>query len=160
MTAQNIIPMTMLNNDWDRFWLAYPRRVAKADAAKAWLKAIKLASPETIIAAVENQKQNCAQWHKENGQFIPYPASWLNGMRWEDSMEIDFPPEMIQAIAKAVVPHAVINFKVKRMEAINARIKTIKDGLSGLNSHTPEEIVELKSLRSELAKLSSETGLA
>ena len=24
------------------------------------------------------------EWKKDNGQFIPYPTSWLNQKRWED----------------------------------------------------------------------------
>lgn len=31
-------------------------------------------------------KQQCAspQWTKDNGQYIPNPATWLNQGRWED----------------------------------------------------------------------------
>ncbi|TBV01264.1 hypothetical protein DNK34_21550 [Pseudomonas dryadis] len=25
-------------------------------------------------------------WLKDNGQFVPLPASWLNGKRWEDEL--------------------------------------------------------------------------
>lgn len=35
------------------------------------------------MAALEAAKK-CDQWRKDNGQFIPYPATWLNQERWED----------------------------------------------------------------------------
>jgi hypothetical protein len=38
---------------------------------------------QEIISAVEAQKQS-SQWLEENGKFIPYPATWLNGKRWQD----------------------------------------------------------------------------
>ena len=38
-----------------------------------------------ILSALEKQKQS-SQWQKDNGQFIPYPTTWLNGKRWEDDL--------------------------------------------------------------------------
>ena len=66
--------------EFDRFWKAYPRKQNKGHAEKAWAKAIKLADPETIISAVERSVWN------DDKQFIPHPASWLNGKRWEDEL--------------------------------------------------------------------------
>lgn len=69
---------------FDRFWTAYPRKKSKGSAEKAWLK-IK---PDeqlsgAILAAVERAKTS-ADWQREGGQFIPYPATWLNAKGWED----------------------------------------------------------------------------
>jgi hypothetical protein len=36
-----------------------------------------------IMAALARAKES-AEWTKEGGQYIPYPATWINGMRWED----------------------------------------------------------------------------
>lgn len=69
------------------FWSAYPRKVGKADAVKAWGK-IK-PDPETvkdILAAIAVQSES-EQWTKHNGQYIPHPATWLNGRRWEDEAQ-------------------------------------------------------------------------
>jgi hypothetical protein len=66
--------------EFDRFWKAYPRKQNKGHAEKAWAKAIKLADPDQIISAVERSVWN------EDKQFIPHPASWLNGKRWEDEL--------------------------------------------------------------------------
>lgn len=69
---------------FDEFWTVYPRRVGKADAIKAWkkLKPDRLLL-DTMIAAI-NKQQKTEQWQTE--KFIPYPASWLNGRRWEDEI--------------------------------------------------------------------------
>ncbi|MBO5837238.1 MAG: hypothetical protein J6Q92_05025 [Oscillospiraceae bacterium] len=40
---------------------------------------------DTLLSAIDRQKKS-AQWTKDNGQFIPYPATWLNGKRWEDQV--------------------------------------------------------------------------
>lgn len=70
-------------SEFDQFWKAYPKRKNKGDAEKAWKKV--RAPLVTILTAIENQKLS-ADWQKNNGQFIPYPASWLNGRRWEDEI--------------------------------------------------------------------------
>lgn len=72
---------------FDEFWKAYPKKVAKAQAQKAWNKIKPNAElQQVILNALERQKQS-VQWQKDNGQFIPYPATWLNGRRWEDMHE-------------------------------------------------------------------------
>ena len=38
-----------------------------------------------ILKAIEAWKQT-DQWKENNGQFIPYPATWLNKHRWEDEI--------------------------------------------------------------------------
>jgi hypothetical protein len=66
------------NPDFDAFWRAYPRKVGKGAAAKAWVRATTLNPPSAIIAAVALQKFD----HRE--RFIPHPATWLNQERWLD----------------------------------------------------------------------------
>lgn len=70
--------------DFDCFWQAYPRKVGKVKAESAFQKVT--APVAVLLAAIEQQKKS-AQWQKDNGQFIPHPATWLNGKRWEDQME-------------------------------------------------------------------------
>ena len=36
-----------------------------------------------MLIAIDIQKKSNS-WIKEDGQYIPNPASWLNGKRWED----------------------------------------------------------------------------
>ena len=36
-----------------------------------------------LLAAIE-AKRNTEDWTKAKGQFVPLPATWLRGKRWED----------------------------------------------------------------------------
>lgn len=68
--------------DFECFWSAYPRRVAKKDARKAWDKL----KAEQKDAAMKALPLHIESWSDREPQFIPYPASWLNGERWEDEI--------------------------------------------------------------------------
>ncbi len=73
---------------FENFWAAYPKKTAKQQALKAWQKLWRELKPDkalidVILSSLEQQKRS-VQWTKDDGQFIPYPASWLNGRRWED----------------------------------------------------------------------------
>lgn len=71
---------------FSKFWEAYPVKKAKQDAYKAWKKIKPTAELfERIMTAVENYK-NSLEWTKENGKYIPHPATWLNGGRWDDEI--------------------------------------------------------------------------
>lgn len=83
------IPITDLNptnreSDFDIFWKAYPRKVSKGDAIKAWAK--QKPPLDACLAALAWQRKQ-AQWLKEGGDWIPYPASWINDFRWLDEKE-------------------------------------------------------------------------
>ena len=74
------------SESFNDFWKAYPKKVSKTSALKAWNKL----KPDDklvreILSALEQQKKS-AQWQKDDGQFIPYPTTWLNGRRWEDDL--------------------------------------------------------------------------
>ena len=76
---------------FDRFWKAYPKKVGKGAAEKAFAKyKPDDALVEQMIRAVETAKRT-EQWRKDGGQYIPNPATWLNQKRWEDE-----PPEIPQ----------------------------------------------------------------
>src|SRR5260370_12527675 len=69
---------------FEEFYRPYPRHLARAAAEKAWLKL----QPERIlvdqiVAAVAEQK-TWSHWLKDDGQYIPYPATWLTHHRWTD----------------------------------------------------------------------------
>lgn len=69
--------------DFEKFWSAYPKKVGKKSARKAFDRA-KM-PVETLLTAIERQKCS-AQWSKDNGQYIPRPDTWLNQGRWEDEL--------------------------------------------------------------------------
>lgn len=66
------------------FWSTYPKKIAKPNAIKAF-KAAKLKAGEidSILTDIETRKQS-DDWTKENGKYIPNPATYLNQRRWED----------------------------------------------------------------------------
>lgn len=68
---------------FDTFWSAYPRKVGKGSARKAWDKATKSTSPTVIIEAAIKFAGSRAE---QDIQFTPYPASWLNAERWTDDI--------------------------------------------------------------------------
>ena len=82
----NISPpsFTSPSSSFPQFWIAYPRKVGKAAAQKAYAKAIKKAEPETILARLE-------AWKGSKGfpepDFVPHASTWLNGERWLDQLE-------------------------------------------------------------------------
>ena len=71
---------------FDTFWDEYPNRKGKGKAREAFKKAIKKTSLDTMLEAIRKQKQG-TQWTKDDGRFIPYPATWLNQERWEDEVD-------------------------------------------------------------------------
>ena len=72
---------------FDKFWAAYPKKVSKPQAMRSWKKIKPNAEAlGTIMAAIEVAKES-ADWKKEGGKYIPYPATWLNNRRWEDVQE-------------------------------------------------------------------------
>lgn len=71
---------------FNQFWAAYPKHIAKQSAVKAFEKLKpdeKLL--EAMLKAIARQKES-KQWEKDDGAFIPYPATWLNQSRWEDEL--------------------------------------------------------------------------
>lgn len=69
------------------FWKLYPRKVSKEEARKAWTK-LKLTQGlyGAIVEALAVQVTT-EDWKKEKGKFIPHPATWINGKRWEDEVQ-------------------------------------------------------------------------
>jgi hypothetical protein len=67
-----------------KFWSAYPRKQAKAEAAKAW-KSQKLAPlADLIVADVTRRRLDDCQWR--DPQYIPHPTTYLRQRRWEDEI--------------------------------------------------------------------------
>ena len=77
---------------FEDFWALYPRKTAKQDAIRAWRKLNPdLALQEKIRSALTLQISS-DQWTRDGGQFIPHPATWLNGGRWDDEPIKTGPP--------------------------------------------------------------------
>lgn len=68
---------------FDDFWKIYPSKKAKPAALKAF-KAAKLNGSLPAVLAHVGLMADSEDWKKNNGQFVPMPATYLNQRRWED----------------------------------------------------------------------------
>ncbi len=90
--AQNRVPKENLIQDetisqrFERFYSAYPKKKSRGNALK-WFQTHKPSSElvDTMIEILNRQKSTL-DWQKENGRYIPYPASWLNSRGWENEI--------------------------------------------------------------------------
>lgn len=78
--------LTRARERFERFWSAYPKKVGKGAAEKSFTK-IRVTEDllNTMLDVLERMKHT-RNWTKDNGQYIPNPATWLNQRRWEDEI--------------------------------------------------------------------------
>ena len=67
------------------FWNKYPKKSGKKDAFKAYQKAKDKPPISELLKIIDRHIQS-DQWQKEDGEFIPFPATWLNKGRWDDEL--------------------------------------------------------------------------
>lgn len=72
---------------FDEFWGAYPKRVGKQAALKSWKRIAPTAELHGKIMQAVNEQKRWDQWCRDNGRYIPNPATWLNQGRWDDEPE-------------------------------------------------------------------------
>lgn len=82
-----------LDRRFAAFWAAYPKKVGKQDALRAFAR-LKVGEGQlaAMLAAIEQQRAS-PQWAKDGGQYIPNPATWLRQGRWEDEPLSASPPQ-------------------------------------------------------------------
>lgn len=80
------LPPDVQTERFAAFWKLYPKKQGKGAAEKAWKKIKPTAELfDRIMAAVGAAKLS-EQWQRENGRYIPNPATWLNEKRWDDEL--------------------------------------------------------------------------
>ena len=103
---------------FEEFWKAYPRKVSKDAAQKAW---VKCKPPlQDVLQALAWQVRS-EQWRQDNGAFIPYPATYLNKGRWKDE-----PPAVLATAPdvtrekppRKVIPKDRLNKHITRMHNV------------------------------------------
>lgn len=97
--------------EFERFWSAYPRKVGKGAAQKAWRVAMRKTTPDAVIAAVQR-----FAW-PDDQQFIPHPATWLNAERWADELPL--------AKSKTVVPIITEEERIAWLENLARKTNTL-----------------------------------
>jgi len=103
---------TDLQNRFERFYTAYPRKRGKGNALKAFAKL----DPDDnllakILAALELQKLSA---DFADPKFVPHPATWLNGQRWLDETSTAYTDEQ-KAVIEAY--NAALSEKFGHMDA-------------------------------------------
>lgn len=69
------------------FWNAYPRKKSKGQAWKSWQRLKPDHDLNASILAGLSRAIASSDWKRENGRFIPHPATWLNARGWEDEAD-------------------------------------------------------------------------
>ena len=80
--------ISVVSNHIDRFedfWQMWPRKKSKEDARKAWKKIKDQPATLLLIQQHLTALRDAGEWRDK--QFIPYPATYLNGKRWEDEVD-------------------------------------------------------------------------
>lgn len=72
------------NHHFEEWWEKYPLKVGKIKAIKSWNKEVGTKAESLLpkmLAALDWQAKQ-KKWIDK--QYVPHPASYLNGRRWED----------------------------------------------------------------------------
>ncbi len=70
---------------FEEFWKAYPRKVSKLPALKAWIKNDVEDDIFMAQAAIDDlKKRTRMHWWSRDKSKIPHPATWINAQRWYD----------------------------------------------------------------------------
>jgi len=85
LEPEELEPLNNIDTAFKQFWDEYPRKKDKGHARRAFEKALEKTDLETILNGVRLYKD-----HESDNEieFIAYPATWLNGERWEDEYEV------------------------------------------------------------------------
>ena len=79
-------------SQFDKFWTAYPRRVGKGAARRAWEAAVKAGvDPDDIIAGAERFRADPNR--SPDARYTPHPSTWIRGERWLDEAVVELPPQ-------------------------------------------------------------------
>jgi len=74
-----------LDQEFDLFYAAYPRRKSKGAARLAYKRARKLATFEEIMQGVKDFTAYCTSEATEM-KYIKHPSTWLNQECWDDDL--------------------------------------------------------------------------
>lgn len=72
--------------DFEAFYAAYPKRVARKAAEAAWAKAMKDGADAAMVIA--GAKRYAGERHDENPRYTKNPATWLNQGCWLDEPQV------------------------------------------------------------------------
>jgi hypothetical protein len=81
----------MMDQDFQTFWKAYPRKESKGQAYATWIKLRNkgILPPVQVIVDAINKRTKAFAWPEKT--FIKHPSTWLNAWGWDDELEIEIP---------------------------------------------------------------------
>jgi uncharacterized protein YdaU (DUF1376 family) len=92
------------------FYFAYPRKVGKKAAKKAFSKALNDGAEfDSIMAGLKLQLK--AEHFSKDEKFIPHPTKWLDNGRWDDVINIK--ESMEDYASRIAAEHSAGNFDVR-----------------------------------------------
>jgi hypothetical protein len=106
-------PANGVRERFDTFWAAYPKKIGKDAAWRAWQKRRPDAELLAAMLSAIGRQVSWPQWQKDGGQFIPNPSTWLNQGRWQD--------EAAKVVESPVSPQGQQNVQV--MQRVADRIR-------------------------------------
>jgi len=81
------------------FYTAYPRKIGKLDAERAWKQMLKQGHMPLDIISGARAYADLVRREGTAPTFVPYPASWLRAGRWMDenlqTQSVDMSPERL-----------------------------------------------------------------
>jgi hypothetical protein len=75
-----------LEASFEAFWAAYPKKVAKATARKAWPEVVTSVGVGGVEIILTGARDYADAVKGSDPKFIPHPSKWLGEKRWEDDL--------------------------------------------------------------------------
>jgi DNA-binding transcriptional ArsR family regulator len=75
-----------LDDDFNAFWAAYPRKVGKALCRKVYVRALAKIKADELLEKTHAFAASCSG---KEVKFIPHPSTWLNQERWNDTLSTE-----------------------------------------------------------------------
>lgn len=68
------------------WWEAYPSKVGRLAALKVWKKQVQGKVELSKMLSILEKQKTSKKWTKDDSEFIPNPATYLNQGRWDDEV--------------------------------------------------------------------------
>lgn len=75
-----------MSDDFERFWVLYPRKIAKAYARKIFARL----TTDQQFAAIESLPVHVRYWQQSgrSWDYLPHASTWLAGECWADELQM------------------------------------------------------------------------
>lgn len=115
--------MNLIESGFEKFWSAWPknpRKGAKSECKKKWIKLKCESDTDQIIKHLEWMKTT-DQWKQGNGAYIPAPLVYINQMRW-DGADV---PEIEITVSVAFKDPALRKIEEDRKKAVPPSLEVL-----------------------------------